>query len=140
MGNTRAMTLTVLVTAVAVALSGCAGTPGVRWSDLDREPTASDALPDDLPPYAADGLDTETVRFAGEKDGVAVWLARPADERGVCMLAYGDAETWFSACGGEGGGGASGIGIGELLFQPDDLPVQDERMVPLSENVFIKAG
>lgn len=138
MGNTRAMTLTVLAAAVAVALSGCTGTPGARWTVLDRETTASDALPDDLPPHGAEDLDLETVRFAGVRDGVAVWLARAADERGVCMLAYGAADSWVTACGGEDGGGASGIGIGELLFQPDDLPVHDERMVPLSENVFIK--
>jgi len=34
----------------------------------------------------------------------------------------------------------TGFELGAFLFQPDDVPVQDERKVPPSENVLIEAG
>jgi hypothetical protein len=85
-----------MVAATAFALSGCSTDPG--YSDLDREPTAADAIPADLPDHALDGFDPESLRFMAVRDETRLYLAR-GSELPVCLLAYKGATDWAGACG-----------------------------------------
>lgn len=91
-----------LVPAVAVvALAGCS--TGSGYADLDREATAADVLPTDLPGYATEEFVGASARFVGEHDGVEYFLGRWDEMPGACVIAYRSADDWIGGCGSVGG-------------------------------------
>jgi hypothetical protein len=117
----RALRVLVLAAAVGV-LAGCS--TGSGFTDLEREATSADVLPSDLPAYAAGDLAEDSVRFAGEHDGVDYYLARLSEGGGVCVVVYRSAEQWVTGCGGASGVGVSGIGA-SAIAAPDGSPELD---------------
>jgi hypothetical protein len=125
-----------IVVAVAMlgVVAGCAS--GSGYSDLDREATASDVLPTDLPAYATEDLAEESVRFAGEDDGVEYYLARGSETGGVCVVVYRSAAEWVTGCGGAGTVGVSGIGV-NVVAAPDGSPELDAG-TPVGANIVVR--
>ena len=114
----------LILAAVVATLAAC--TSGSGYTDLDREPTPADVLPTDLPAYATEDLVEESVRFAGDDEGVDYYLARRADNGGVCIVVYRSAEAWVTGCGGANGSvGVGGVGV-NVLAAPDGSPELDD--------------
>lgn len=86
------------VAVVVLSLMGCSTADG--YSDLLREPSAEDAIPTNLPDYALDGFDLDSVRFVRAVDDTRLYLARGRDLP-VCLLAYRGAADFQAACGSE---------------------------------------
>lgn len=129
----RRVGVALIAACAALTLTGCAGF-GSDYAVLDREPDASDGVPE-LPSYAWHTADPATARFVAEHDETSLWLMR-ADDDAVCLLAYVDSDTWILGCGGSG---ASSFGVGgaagSFTVVPDGMP-SPEGMAQLSENVF----
>lgn len=125
-----------IVVAVAMlgVVAGC--TSGSGYSDLDREAAAHDVLPSDLPGYATEDLAEESVRFAGEDDGVEYYLARRSEGGGVCAVVYRSADEWVTGCGGSGTVGVSGIGV-NVVVAPDGSPELDDGTL-VGANIVVR--
>lgn len=79
----------------------------------------------------------ESVRFAGEHDGVDLFLARSAENGGVCVVVYRSAEEWVTGCGGpQGSVGVSGMGV-SVVVAPDGSPELDEG-TPVGANIVVR--
>lgn len=124
----------VLVAAVGV-LAACSS--GSGYPDLEREATAVDVLPSDLPGYASDDFIEGSVRFAGEHDGVEYYLARTDDFADICVVAYRSADDWVGGCGGPNGGfGIGGAGL-DVVVAPEGSPELDEG-TPVGSNIVVR--
>jgi hypothetical protein len=124
----------VVAVAMLTVVAGCAS--GSGFSDLDREATVSDVLPSDLPGYATDDLAEESVRFAGEEDGVEYYLVGRSEGGGVCVVVYRSADEWVTGCGGAGTVGVSGIGV-NVVAAPDGSP-ELETGTPVGANIVVR--
>ncbi|MBZ4487717.1 hypothetical protein LQ938_02695 [Microbacterium sp. cx-55] len=125
----RVAALAASLAVAALGLTGCAG--GTRWSDLDREPSADDAIPGSV--TWVDGADESSVRFVGEYEGTRLWLLRT--ERGICLVQYPESKEWASGCTEPAGEFATSGPGGSFRVYPDDgIPPDDA--VQISENVY----
>jgi len=103
----------------AVALTGCIQT---GFSDLDRAATEADVLPAELPEYAVEDFDLDSLRLVGELDKRQLYLARGHDYP-VCVLIYPGPEDWSSTCGSEML--TTTIGSYEVQVVSDPFPSKD---------------
>jgi hypothetical protein len=107
--SNRIFYTTAVALALGLALAACA--TGPSYSDLDRVATPDDAWPIDLPAYASDGLDVESVRLVGHDGTTALYLATDTmADQSVCLLVYPGSGNWVVGCGGDGmtvGGGSN---------------------------------
>ncbi|MGY4857671.1 hypothetical protein [Cryobacterium sp. AP23] len=134
MGNWRAQVKVAAVMVAVCTLTGCV--PGTGYSDLEREATADDAPPADLPEYAFDTMDAASVRFIDEVDGRRVYLAEGTEpQTPVCVLIYRDVTEWMSTCGSDMT--TSQIGDFELMVVNDDMPNRD-GWTRVSPNVIVR--
>lgn len=124
---------TLVAAAAAVMLTGCAASTGL--TDLDREATEADALPE-LPEYAYDDveIDPDSTRYVGEHEGTQLWLTRTA-ANGACLLSYPDSEGWLVGCT-DGGLPLTTSGPGGSFTVIADDATPPEGAVAISENVF----
>ncbi|GGH36514.1 hypothetical protein [Microbacterium album] len=127
------------VTASLLAVLGLAGcgflASPVPFSDLTRERTEADALPElhDFPPA---NVDPESSRYVGEHEGVRLWLAEPTQVDGVCLIVVRTTDTdWVAGCSGGSGVRLGGAG-GSFEVRPDRAPVPDDA-TRVSENVYV---
>ena len=123
------------VTAVAAAvlvLMGCA--PGAGYADLDREASAADTAPADLPDYALDEMDTGTLRFVDEFDHMRVFLAKGNDQP-LCILIYVNELDWTSSCGSEMM--SASTGNLEVMIVNDATP-ERKGWTRVSDNLDVK--
>lgn len=127
----------VVAALVLVPLAGCAGpTP---FSDFDRPRDDRDVLPDLA--GITEGIDPETVRFAGSAEGVDVYLGLSSDNGDRCVVVDAEPEGW-SACGG-GWLETSKPGAFVLQMHADGAGPEDSpgiEWTPLGENVSVRAG
>lgn len=122
------------------ALAGCASTPegsgprDVTFADLDATAVNEKELPAELPDYALEGADLESVRWVGEHEGTNIWLAAPVEgsDYDACILAFPDAQNWTSGCGG----GVSGPDERWYAIVPDGQE-PPEGSTALSANVYV---
>lgn len=92
------------------------------------------------------GKDPSTVRFAAESGGFQFYLARPADEPGVCLIQFADETTdqWGSICKTDGGPvlTANLLGYGsEAAVVADGAEVEDflvQGYTSIHENVIVR--
>ncbi|NYF11994.1 hypothetical protein HDC34_000288 [Pseudoclavibacter sp. JAI123] len=137
---------------LSASLAACASNPAASKpstpdavSALPAEPTFADleataanekALPVELPDYALEGADLESVRWVGEHEGTDVWLAAPVEgsDYDACILTFPDAQNWTSGCGG----GVSGPDQRWYAIVADGQE-PPEGSIPLSENVYVRA-
>lgn len=120
------------VAAAVLALPGCVS--GFGYSDLEREPTAEDALPADLPGYATETMEPDTIRFVDVADDRRIYLAE-GTESPVCVLAYKDATAWVSSCGSDMMTTSSGSF--EVMVVSDNWP-DEEGWTRVGENVLVR--
>jgi hypothetical protein len=120
----RLLRVAVLSVAAAAILTACSS--GSGYPDLDREATATDVLPTDLPESSSADFIEGSVRFAGEHDDVEYYLARRDDFANICVVAYRSADDWVGGCGGPNGGfGIGGMGL-DVVVAPEGSPELDE--------------
>jgi hypothetical protein len=119
--------------ASAALLTGCA-IGGSSYSVLDRAPEASDALPTVLDSEDL-GIDRDTARYVGERDGTRLWLARGEEDLGVCLVVFPEFGDWVAGCGG----GDLALGANgqreAYLVRPDIAPAP-RNAERISENVY----
>lgn len=118
---------------MAALLTGC--TAGETYAIFDREAQASDALPDAVLADGDDVIDPDTSRFVGEDGDVSLWLARPAQPGGACIVAYRSDEVWLTGCGSQVE--ISGE-VGPYAIAPDGFPAP-EGMTRLFDNIYAAA-
>lgn len=112
-------------------LTACAANP--RYSLLDREATAADALPSSIAESEAD-IDVDTSRFVGVDDGVFLWLVAPDGDNGICLVLSPNKQDWQVACSAGALQVEMESGIRYAVY-PDGMPSLD-GMRQISENVF----
>ncbi|MCU1446091.1 hypothetical protein [Cryobacterium sp.] len=115
-----------------VFLPGCIS--GSGYSDLDREPSAEDAPPVDLPDYATQTMEPTTMPFVDEVGGWRLYLAEGA-ESPVCVLAYESETNWVSSCGSSMMTTSSGSY--EVMVVSDNMPGED-GWTRAGENLLVK--
>lgn len=122
------------VAAASLLLAACSS--GTGYSDLDREATEADLLPSELPAYATERWDADSVRYVGERDDVSYYVGTTDEPRGgVCVLHYASGDDWFGACGGPLGVTSSGGGR-TVVVAPDGSE-ELESGVRVGENVAV---
>ncbi|MEI3849253.1 MULTISPECIES: hypothetical protein [unclassified Microbacterium] len=126
----------LILTGATIVLAGCAS-GGSSYSDLDREPESSDALPAVIA-EGNDQIEPETARLLGEYDGVTLWLIRGVENSDlICLGAMAAEDDWSVSCGGEGGVlGAAGPGGKSYKVAPDGMPLDEDGATQLTENVY----
>ena len=124
----------LVVFAVVTVLAACSTEPA--FTDLDREATSVDVLPSDLPAYASEDFVADSVRFAGEHDGVQYYLARSTELHGACVVAFESAEEWVGGCGSAGVLTIGGAGRSTIVA-PDGSPELDEG-TPVGANIVVR--
>jgi hypothetical protein len=126
----------LIVIAAVAALAACSS--GSGYSELDRTATPADVLPAQLPDEASDNLSLESVRFAGELDGIAYYLVRTIEGGHTCVMAYRSADDWVSGCSG-GSSGVFGVTIRgvEATVAPDGSHELDEG-TRVGANIAVK--
>ncbi|WP_158685349.1 hypothetical protein [Microbacterium halophytorum] len=93
----RPMAAAAICLGVLALAAGCSD--GSSFADLEREPSADDALP--MPESGLDGVDLGSVRYVGDHEGTEVWVARAADFRqDICLALMPSDGAWSVACGG----------------------------------------
>lgn len=124
-----------LGTMLSVGLAGCSS-PGDGYAVLERRPLQpADALPASLPDNTVDALVPESARFAGEHEGVSLWLARGQERDAlICLLAYRTDGDFVQGCSGLGGVRTS-FGGGTFEVVQDGIP-GPEGAVRVSENLY----
>jgi hypothetical protein len=134
MGNWGAHVKVAAVIAAVCMLTGCV--PGTAYSDLEREATADDAAPADLPGYAFDNMDAASVRFIDELDGRRVYLAEGTEPRSpVCVLLYRNGTDWMTGCGSDMT--TAQTGSLEVMVVSDGMPDRD-GWARASPNLLVK--
>lgn len=127
----RVVALAAGLALAALGLTGCVSVQ--HFSDLDREPSADDAMPVAAGAWEAGEIDEASVRFVGEYEGTKLWLMK--SERGLCLLQYPASREWISGCTEPAGQfGTSGPG-GNFIVIPDD-GYPPEGATKISENVY----
>ncbi|GAA1055211.1 hypothetical protein GCM10017608_31500 [Agromyces luteolus] len=132
----RRLRATVGAMIAAAALAGCS-MAGVGFADLERTERSGDELPAAAQATLLDSIDPATSRYIGEDGDLRLWLARGTTPDSVCIVLVEPNGEAGAGCGGAGGVRVGGMGIegdGELVVQPDGLPVPDGAVV-ISENV-----
>jgi hypothetical protein len=128
--HARVIALAAGLVLAASALTGCVG--GQTFSDLEREPSADDALP---AVNINANIDEASVRFVGEYEGTRLWLME--SDQGMCLLQYPNSREWTSGCTESAGEfGSAGPG-GTFVVIPDD-GYPPKGAVKISENVYAK--
>jgi hypothetical protein len=123
-----------LMAAALLALVGCSA--DARYSDLDREPTAADTVPADLPKNALDPYVVNTVRFVGVVDQKQLFLGKAkGKDQALCLLIYSDATDWGNSCGPEMM--TSGSGDFQVMIVSDAMPDKD-GWTRASNNILVK--
>jgi hypothetical protein len=120
------------VAATTLLLTGCIS--GTGYSDLEREPSAEDALPADLPDYATEDMEPGTIRFVVEADDRRIFLAE-GTESPVCVLAVESETNWVSSCGSSMMTTTSGSFA--VMVVSDGLPAE-EGWSRFGENVLVR--
>ena len=120
------------VAAAVLVLPGCVS--GNGYSDLEREPTAEDALPANLPDYATADWEPGTARFVGEAEDRRIYLAEGTDSP-VCLLAYRSEKSWVGSCGSSNSTTSSGSF--EVMVVSDNWP-DEEGWTRVGENVLVR--
>lgn len=132
MGNRFAHVKVAAAAAAVLLLAGCSS--GTGYADLDREPSAEDAAPADLPDYALESMDASTLRLVEVLNDRRVYLAEGTDEP-VCVLVYNDDTDWMSSCG------SNMMTIGsdtfEIMVVDDDMPDRD-GWTRAGRNIIVK--
>ena len=121
--------------AIAVAVLLLAGCVGERFSDLEGPATADDVLPADLPDYASEEIDADSVRYVGEHEGRTFYLAL-RDPSGICVIVYQSSEQWVSGCGGMGNVSVYD-GTVTASVVPDGSPVP-ENGIRIGNNIVLE--
>ena len=132
MTKTHRYAILTAVAAAVVLLAGCIS--GTGYSDLEREPTAEDALPADLPGYATADWEPGTARFVGEAEDRRIYLAEGTDSP-VCLLAYRSEKSWVGSCGSSNSTTSSGSF--EVMVVSDNWP-DEEGWTRVGENVLVR--
>jgi hypothetical protein len=89
-----------LVLLLAVGCASIAGCTAGEEPPFQGSRSGADSLPSGTP---ALGVDATTTRYQGEADGYRVYLARPAESAGVCLVAVRLPQDASSACAASGG-------------------------------------
>lgn len=129
--NVRPVAWGSIGVAAVVTLTGC--TAGESYAVFDREPQAADALPAAVVAEDESVVDADSARFVGEDGEVSLWLTRPEEPGGVCIVAYRSDEAWLAGCGANVE--ISGE-IGRYAVAPDGSPEPD-GMTRIFDNVFV---
>jgi hypothetical protein len=127
----------VAATAVVGLTSGCLSQAAQdpQYTDLSSESSARDT-PVELPDYALESFDLETIRWVGEREGTELWLAEGSDPFTVCLLAYPNETEWVSGCGGRGGGTSLSGSDGRTYVIVADGATAPSNATPISTNVY----
>lgn len=114
---------------------GAATSTAPTFADLIATDVSEKELPAELPDYALDGVDLDSVRWVGEHEGTDVWLAAPVEgsDYDACILAFPDAQDWTSGCGG----GVSGPDQRWYAIVADGQE-PPEGSIALSKNVYVE--
>lgn len=128
------LTMSLLPITLILVTSGCTSS-GTGLADLDQAPTVDHPLPAELPSYATEDLDRESIRWVGEHDGADLWVASHQDDDTSCVIAYPDADDWIVGCGGGVTRAAGPDGITYSIV-PDGMSAPD-GFTAVSENVFV---
>ena len=134
MTTSMKVTMSLLPLTLILVTSGCTSA-SPQLTDLDQAPTVDHPLPAELPSYATEELDRESIRWVGEHEGADLWLASHQDDETWCVIAYPDADDWVVGCGG-GVTRASGPNGITYSIVPDGMSAPD-GFIAVSENVFV---
>ncbi|VXC50605.1 conserved exported hypothetical protein [Arthrobacter sp. 9AX] len=122
MKRTSRITAAILSIATALSLSACAPTPA-RISALDREATAEDVLPAQIPAVMGE---QHTTRLLAAKDGIRYFVAQADNSAYTCVTGYPDnrPELWFTGCSDQSGPGKEIVrtarnGVASVVLVPD---------------------
>jgi hypothetical protein len=133
--TTRTTVACATALGLAALLSSCASAQ--PFAIFDREPQASDALPDAV---SDEFIDVDTARFVGDDDGTRLWLVRPSEhEDGICLVAYQSDEVWLSGCSDRGTRVGIGGEVGSYEVVQDGWPAP-EGTEKVFDNVFAPKG
>ena len=121
-----------VVATLTLTLIGCSADS--VYSDLNREPTAEDTVPADLPDNALDSYDAASVRFVGVVNEKQLFLGR-GKEQPLCLLIYSGGSDWYSACGSEMM--TTAAGDLEVMVVGDEVP-DKEGWTKASTNILVK--
>jgi hypothetical protein len=124
------MALAMVLALGWVSLAGCAG----AGSPFSGNRTEADQFPPGAPTL---DVDTTTSRYQGEADGYRVYLARPSDGSGVCIVAIRLPHDSAAACTASGKGFALGTGDGTQFRYHSDVFSQGDTGHRLSRYVDI---
>lgn len=125
-GMHRPMAAAAIGLGVLALAAGCSD--GSSFADLEREPSADDALP--MPESRMDGMDLDSVRYVGDHEAIKVWVARPADFRqDICLALMPGDGAWSVACGGVW------LKSNGFVVQADGA-LADDGWVRVSDNVW----
>ncbi|WP_127791847.1 hypothetical protein [Agromyces sp. LHK192] len=131
----RCSSVVAVVLSVAV-LSGCVQ-PGSGFAALERDRTAGDEVPTDLPDHAFGEADLSSSRLVGSHNDSDLYLLRSNDRRSVCLLAYPNDTEWVVSCGQGGSGFGLGGPAGDFIVRPDHTPAPD-GYVAVASNVYTR--
>jgi len=134
MTTSMRLTMSLLPITLILITSGCTSA-STGLADLDQAPAVDHPLPAELPSYATEDLDQESIRWVGEHDDADLWVASHRDEDTSCVIAYPDADNWIVGCGG-GVTRASGPDGITYSIVPDGMSAPD-GFIAVSENVFV---
>lgn len=135
----KCTTTALLLTCAAVLLATTTGCAQQRasYADLTEAPAVDKPTPADLPEYALEDFDVETIRWVGEHDGTEFWLGEGAEDYAVCFLGYVDAEDWVGGCAGDGGTMGTRSGDGPVFHVVPDGGDPPSGATKLSNNVYV---
>lgn len=127
-----------ITAAFALLLTGCVDS-GPSFAVLDAEPRAADQVPDDPPAHFfgdESPADFSSARFVGEHNEASLWLMRDKGERGICLLAYVDAETANFGCVDDASSYFESGGPAGTFVVVADGEVGPDATRKVSENVY----
>ncbi|MWV51320.1 hypothetical protein GRS96_18780 [Rathayibacter sp. VKM Ac-2803] len=122
--------------AVLPLLAGCVEQNATTFSDYDRVQEQRDVLP--FLGRVGEGLDPETVRYAGTVDGLDVYVASGIDSGSHCVVVHSD-DGLESGCGDT----VSKQNEWTVRIHPDGAVPEDatgDDWTQLGENLSVRAG
>lgn len=132
--------LTLAGAALLLGATSACSAAASTYADLDEAPPADKTVPADLPEYALEEFDADSVRWVGDYADTDLWLSEGSDDLAVCLLAYANADDWVGGCAGSGGTMTTGTGGGPTFFVVPDGHDAPSDATQVSNNVYAVGG